>query len=559
MPVALTALDQNRDRVAEELGTHTGLSDFGNSLLDIDDVSTVLDVAAGRGDFLATAAARYPTAKLTGIEPDKLLAAATRLRLALVGRDVEVVNTPVPEADLQFARYDIVFCDPPLSSAAPWAPERVAALPFGPPPLNQHSLGWIEYVTPLISKRGVGVVVTGSDVLGEFANGEDSVRRALITSSAVSAIMSLPRGLRTSSTAPLAMWILEAPDDDRASYIRDSVLMLDARESAATELLGDGFAKMYRQFTEREDEKYGPDYSPGESGDRSDTVARADLASPGVVIEPPYWIAPHRGTETWRSDPLDQYYNDLGLATGMADAPLVLEQTKVHARIAPRVVTIGELVDAGLLTVLRGSATAKDEDFVWWSHETRVVTSKVLFSRRTYNARGAEFRRGPIATEEGVTPIGDRDVVLGRANTGFLAVPYASSGTWVLGRGMQALHVSEALDPRYVAESICSQWNDRHEALYDASARSDIRRYEVALLPLEEQTRSMDRLYELRQTHNRLQSLVSWLESADGELRDALTRGNLIAGETTQMLRLTKPRRPKQSSAKSSSEPKEKS
>jgi hypothetical protein len=204
------------------------------------------------------------------------------------------------------------------------------------------------------------------------------------------------------------------------------------------------------------------------------------------------------------------------------------------------VATVGELVDAGLIAILRGSATPKDDNFKWWSPATRVVTSKVLFSGHTYNEFGARYSSGPESSDGDQLILGPRDVVLGRANTGYLAVPWATNGTWALGKGMQALRVSDALDPRYVAESICSRWNDRHEALFDPTARSDIRRYEIALLPLDEQRTSMDRLYELRQSHNRLRSIVSMLESADIDLRDALTAGDGVVAESAPILRLNR-------------------
>lgn len=540
IPLALSTLDQTRDRVSDELGTHVGLAHFGNSILDPEDVASVVDIAAGRGDFLAIAARMYPHATLTAIEPDGQLASALRLRLALLGRHVEIFRIPVPRAALPAGQFDIVFCDPPLGSAELWAPEDLATLRFGPPPLNQQSLAWVEFAVPLISKRGTGLVITESEVLGEIRHGEDAVRRELIESSAVSAILALPRGLRSSSPAPLAMWILESPDDDRSPYVRRSVLMLNAGASARGDLVGDGFAKMYRQFTEREDEEYGVEYSPQESNERSDTVSRSDLAVPGVVIEPAFWIAPHRGTETWRSDPLDSYYMDLGTASDVLDSPLVVRRAVVRGRQLPRITTIGELVDAGLLSLLRGAATARKEDPRFWSENPRVVTSDVLFSARDYSLNGATFASGPDAVEADLPELGARDVVLGRANTGYLAVPFASDERWVLGKGMQALRVTDALDPRYIAESICSRWNDRHEALFDPTARSDIRRYEIALLPLDEQRRSMDHLYDLRQSRGRIKDIATWLEIADDELRDVLTSGDGVAAESTPLLRITR-------------------
>jgi len=77
----------------------------------------------------------------------------------------------------------------------------------------------------------------------------------------------------------------------------------------------------------------------------------------------------------------------------------------------------------------------------------------------------------------------------------------------------------------------------------DPAARSDIRRYEIALLPFDDQRRSMDHLYELRQARSRVRKIATWLEFAEDELRDVLTSGDGVAAESTPVLRISRMKR----------------
>jgi type I restriction-modification system DNA methylase subunit/predicted DNA-binding transcriptional regulator AlpA len=200
----------------------------------------VIDPACGYGTLL-TAASRAAAEPLTLIGQDINAEACqiTRLRMLVHGRPADVIKgdtlraaslfedaTPMGEADA-----DLVVVDPPFGLK--WHPEqadKTKRMPYGLPPAGHADMAWLQDGISRLRPGGVAMFVLGPGAA--FRDGaEGEIRRRLIESRCIRAIVALPPGLYPHTSIPVTLWIASRPRDAGQERPGDgSVLLIDASQ-----------------------------------------------------------------------------------------------------------------------------------------------------------------------------------------------------------------------------------------------------------------------------------------------------------------------------------------
>lgn len=185
----------------------------------------VLDPACGVGTVLSMAAATGFTPAM-GQEVDPSLARLAAVRLALRGVEAAIVAgdalaqpAPLPVSPT------LVVCDPPFGERS-WGQESLVGddrFAYGHPPKGEPELAWAQVAVSNLMPGGRAVVVMPQAAASRPAGRR--IRRALVTSGALLAVVALPPGLATHYTLSLQIWVLTDPVSASGA---DGVLMVDA-------------------------------------------------------------------------------------------------------------------------------------------------------------------------------------------------------------------------------------------------------------------------------------------------------------------------------------------
>jgi type I restriction enzyme M protein len=170
-----------------------------------------------------------------GQEKTRTTIPLARMNLAVHGLegDIRDANAYYEDAHTLTAKCDFVMANPPLNVDEVDA-ERVKddkRLPFGLPGVNKSkkvSNGnylWISYFFSYLNPRGRAGFVMSSQA-SSAGHGEKEVRRKIIETGAVDAMISIRSNFFYTRTVPCELWFF-----DRSKLVdrRDQVLMLDAR------------------------------------------------------------------------------------------------------------------------------------------------------------------------------------------------------------------------------------------------------------------------------------------------------------------------------------------
>jgi len=197
----------------------------------------IVDPACGLGLVLVGAAATRPTppSRVFGLDqdPDAVLVSALRSlahgqSIALLPGDALAPKSPIEELRGQA---DLVVLDAPAgaypgrghisdsTTGTATEPARRGSRPrdprkapttFGIPPVNEQAFRWIALAYDLLRPGGRAVVLAPMRTLDSPGRGA-AFREAALGSGAVTAVVSLPRGLRPGSAPEIAMWVLDKP------------------------------------------------------------------------------------------------------------------------------------------------------------------------------------------------------------------------------------------------------------------------------------------------------------------------------------------------------------
>ncbi len=395
------------------------------------------------------------------INEHALRTAAQRLYLRGVDADLLQTNVLIGDTDPTL-RADVVIAEPPFGLR--WDAAEALTDPrwrFGMPPRSAADLAWVQHAIVHLTQDGRAYVVIP---MGALVRGgrEQSIRTELVRQGCIHAVIGLPGKMLPHVSIPLAVWVLVSPDSPQRT---DEVLFVDASEEAEPETAVAQWLTFRSGAT--------PD------GPAHKLVPITDVLAGDANLSP----------RRWTIDPqLDPAEVARRYADGWAGMTATVEKltstlktlTAMPAVSAPVVVSVGELVDQGVLEIKAGRHRDR-EDLPELVAERLVTVGTV--------------RRGELPE---VGPPGDRlrdefaltvgGGVLVSMTNGVRAVPDANEGGYLLSTGVSEMRIlnQNIVSAGYLALMLTGAWNNRFQA-GTTVPRSLIKDLEVPLVPMADQ------------------------------------------------------------------------
>ena len=214
-------------------GKHATPADITELMVQLagHDAETVCDLACGEGGLLASAARSLQprsskSVKLVGYDIDKgaLRMARARFFVQNVAADLRLGDSfRVPQEELPQA--DIVLLDAPLD-LKDWGDADIylnKRWEFGPPPITNAGLAWMQLAIQCLSDSGVAVVGTSPRTASSRSEREADIRKAMLEEGVIKAVVQLPTRMRAETSVPMFLWILQPPRPGA-----HSVILIDA-------------------------------------------------------------------------------------------------------------------------------------------------------------------------------------------------------------------------------------------------------------------------------------------------------------------------------------------
>ncbi len=213
------------------LGEHT----TPDSLIDLvcavvpGRAKTVWDPAAGGGRMLSSVVETVGAHEVFASEINAVNGRALRTRFFLEGRQVALEiedSLTAPE----WPKVDLVTANPPLGTRKWGRPEDYGdpRWKFGAVPPSNAELAWVQLASLSLESQGSGVVVTSQGPLFQTRAGS-KIRKKMVDSGVIEAIITLPPGLLFSTMIPSALWVLRSI---KSPVVGGPILLLDFSEAA---------------------------------------------------------------------------------------------------------------------------------------------------------------------------------------------------------------------------------------------------------------------------------------------------------------------------------------
>lgn len=464
--------------------------------------------AASGGQVLYDPACGIGTALLAaldaGMEPERIVGhdinaravqqAAQRTYLHGVDVDLTCGDILTHDLDTQL-RADVIIAEPPFGMYLPHA--LIISDPrwdFGMPPRSKSETLWLQHVVAHLSETGRGFVITPVGTLFR-GGGEKTVRTNLARRGCIETIIGLPGKMLPHVAVNLALWVLRAPSDAG----RPDILFIDASDTTEVEKRIAGWV------TAPDDAQIDV---PHQRVDVRDILASDGNLSPAQWVQ----AASRNPAEvvntylnSWKA--LNQTIDEI---SGTGDSLRHFAGTS-----SARIVTVGELIDQGLLQMRPGRVKLADlpDELA-----DRYVTP-------------AQIKNGQLLPVEDTTPVPtdlqselteDGDVLASTLGT-LGAVVDDTGGGHLLGSSIYRLRSTnpDQLNPYYLAFVLAGSWNDRFRS-GSTITRVDPRLIEVPLVAINEQARVKLATLAVASLAEQAQSLLASTQSIREAMRDAL-------------------------------------
>lgn len=459
------AIDGLLERTSRSLGRAAGEHGFVGSRTS----SLLSSLASGmRGGTLYDPACGIGVALLQsvalGARPDRLVghesmpgvAENARRRAVLHGIAIEICIADVlrndPDPGL---RAELIIAEPPLGVRV----DRDATmldprLRFGIPPRSNSETFWLQHVTAHLAPGGVGYVLTSPGVLSR-GGAEAEIRRNLLLSNCVRAIVALPGKMLPQTSIPLVLWVLGG----QSPSPRDDVLLIDASNFESPEAEVASWLADEASLAEVPHAR----------------VPIDELAAGKSDLSPARWVSTEETDSTKLTAIVDRALEQLLRAS----VDLTPSVQHIHVpRIAGEVpvVTVDSLVEAGAIEVVAARPPRSGDPDL----ENRRLDARSVRTRDLVPTSGLPSVKGHNA----LTQPGDVLVTtVDRAR----AVVDAEGGHLPVGSvyRIRVLDVTK-LDPYYLADVISGDWNLRFAA-GTAIQRIPVREIEIPVPTLEDQ------------------------------------------------------------------------
>jgi SAM-dependent methyltransferase len=174
----------------------------------------VLDPACGTGFLLSTVARGTANAavRLVGIDNDPDAVRVSALRLLAHGRQAELLTGDAldPQGPMTAWRdaCDLVVGDVPTGPTDDWSMLRTR---FGRAPKNEQEFLWLASAIDALKVGGRAVICTPARAL-ESPGRAARFRSSFVEQGAITAVITLPAGMRPGAAPAMALWVLGKPE-----------------------------------------------------------------------------------------------------------------------------------------------------------------------------------------------------------------------------------------------------------------------------------------------------------------------------------------------------------
>ncbi|WP_338014058.1 N-6 DNA methylase [Streptomyces sp. CB01249] len=502
-----------------------------------DDPLRVLDPACGVGNLLAAAATAVPTelnrpAALLGCDRDPVLTALADVRLALLPgpetRGLAPVMTPGDSlrADpLIGTQADMVLCNPPANERD-WGYEDLAAdtrWAHGTPPRTEPELAWVQHCLSRLRPGGSAVLLLPPTVAARKAGRR--IRRSLLRTGALRAVVALPPGSAAPHSLSLHLWVLRRPAPGEGPQGPGEFLFVDA-------------AARFPRSTARDS---GPDWGElgafirsvvgaaggarrGRATEESGAIVWAATVPVIDLLDDEVDLTPGRHTTSasGHAGPrLAAGWREVGeLLDGLrAESASLAALELALGREGQPSATVAELARAEALTLRSGRLP--DEAVVPEPGRARVPLLTISDLLLDVSPSGWAYPDDAVVVEPG-------DVVVVGVAREFSAWVHEGP-PMAVGSQIHALRVDpDVLDPWFVAGSLKAPTNARHAGTHaSSSSRIDVRRLQVRRIELPEQQRYSEAFRHLAAFERLADRLRIVAKAVGQDLSDELAAGHL--------------------------------
>lgn len=387
-----------------------------------------------------------------------LRVASQRAELHDVG--IELTRTDVLSEDVDPAlRADTIVLEPPFGLRLD-ASRRLtdARFDFGAPPRSSADTAWLQHAVAHLADDGRAYVLSPAGTLSR-AGEEGRIRAELVKHGCVEAIVGLPGKLLPHTSIPLALWVLRRPVPNPGTQ---SVLFIDAAETVSPE---NNVSAWLMDAHARETVPHV-------------SVAITDVLAAESVLTPQRWVD---RTEREPSDVTYAYRQGWSsINDTMKTLQNILKSYEHFANFSKsRVMTVGELVDQGVLDVRMGRPKDRYKNAPQELQQRIATASDVRDGTLRELGIDAQYDGYPELTWEG-------DVLVTTMNT--IRARVDDAGGHLPSTGVYRLRVRDhdVLSPGYLAIALSGSWNERFQA-GSTIQRASIKDLEVPLVPVSEQ------------------------------------------------------------------------
>lgn len=451
-----------------------------------------------------------------GAHPDRIIghdinARALRVaaqRAELYDVDIELVQTDVLSEDVDpLLQADVIVLEPPFSVRMDTSARLTdTRFDFGAPPRSSADTAWLQHAVAHLTGPGRAYVLSPAGTLFR-AGDEGKIRTELLRRGCVETVVGLPGKLLPHMSVPLALWVLRHPSAHAAT---NDVLLIDASETVAPERqitawLSDSIARETVPYIE---------------------IPITDVLAAESILTPRRWID---RTEREPRDVASAYVTGwAAIKDNTQKLQSVLSSFEDFANYSrSRVMTVGELVDQGVLEVRLGRPKDRLKDLPEELRARIATASDIRDGTLRKISFGVEYDDYPELTRE-------EDVLVTTMNT--IRARVDDVGGHLPSTGVYRLRVNDhdLISPAYLAIALMGSWNKAFQ--YGTTIkRAPVKLLEVPLLPKSEQLDIQRSVHSIRLLHDQAANIADAAKDVGNALLDALRYNASLANSVTSI------------------------
>lgn len=264
----------------------------------------IYDPACGSGGmfiqsekFVEEHAGRIDDLSIYGQEMNATTWKLCKMNLAIRGLDGNIgpYQADTFHDDLhKTLKADFVLANPPFN-ISDWGGNKLTEdvrWKYGVPPEGNANYAWLEHIVYHLAPNGVAGVVLANGALSSNTSNEGVIRKKLVDSKLVDAIVALPDKLFYSTGIPVSLWILNRNKIDNPKFRQraDEILFIDARN------LGTMVDRRHRELSQEDVNKISDTYHNWRNieGQYEDVQGFCKAAKMEEVREHEYVLTPGR-------------------------------------------------------------------------------------------------------------------------------------------------------------------------------------------------------------------------------------------------------------------------